>query len=104
MKRKLKRFYCWMKQDMPTADQVIVYLCILLIIGSFGAWEQEHISMRRMWIQISFLAGIGYLFGLLGWREVADFIVKQAQTKKYAHRWQPADVSKRCTNNISPTR
>lgn len=86
MKRKIKRFCHWMKQDMPTIDQVVVYLCILLIIGSFGAWEQKYIPMNRMWIQISILAVIGYLFGVFGWREVADFIVKQVNTKKNAHR------------------
>lgn len=76
MKRKLKRFCRWMMQDMPTVDQVIVYICILLVLGSFGAWECQIIPLSQMWVQIATFAFIGYVFGVFGWREVVDFVCK----------------------------
>lgn len=76
MKRKLKRFCRWMMQDMPTVDQVIVYFCILLVLGSFGAWECQIIPLSQTWAQIAAFAFIGYVFGIYGWREVVDFVCK----------------------------
>lgn len=76
MKRKLKRFCRWMMQDMPTVDQVITYICILLVLGSFGAWECQIIPLSQTWAQIAAFAFIGYVFGIYGWREVVDFVCK----------------------------
>ncbi|MBE6906147.1 MAG: hypothetical protein E7476_07760 [Ruminococcaceae bacterium] len=70
------RFRQWMMQNIPPLDAAVVFFAMLLIWGSMGAWEHEVISFRQMCVQIIVFAGIGYLAGIFGWREVLDYGIK----------------------------
>lgn len=67
------RFRQWMAQNIPPLDAAVVALVVWLILGSFGAWECEIITFRQMCAQIIVFAGIGFLAGIFGWREVLDY-------------------------------
>ncbi len=70
------RFRQWMMQGIEAIDFLVASTSGFLILGSFGAWECEIISFRQMCVQIIVFAGIGYLAGIFGWREVLDYGIK----------------------------
>lgn len=69
-------FRQWMMQGIEAIDFLVAVTSCFLVLGSFGAWECEIISFRQMCAQIIVFAGIGYLFGIFGWREVLDYGIK----------------------------